>query len=145
MTWGGPRRRADVARGTTHGCNVALRPRGRATAGPREAQVALTRGRRPRGWVHADAYEGCHVACGFAYGGPTGIVGPWLGSGGGNTKALHRPLFYTRYSFPSPPCGTMVPRSLTFAGHVAAQRTSDARALMEICRCGRHGVHPIAI
>ena len=34
------------------GCDVALRPRGRATGGPRGAQVAhraRTRGRRPRG------------------------------------------------------------------------------------------------
>ena len=35
--------------GPARGCNVALRPRGRATAGPREALVALMRGRRPRG------------------------------------------------------------------------------------------------
>ena len=63
--------------GPTRECYVALRPRGRATTGPREAQVAQTRGRRPRGWVHADAREGRHVACdGFACGGPTGIVGP---------------------------------------------------------------------
>ena len=38
----GPRRRADVARGTS-----AWMRRGRATAGPREAQVALTCGTRP--------------------------------------------------------------------------------------------------
>ena len=34
------------------GCDAALRPRGRATGGPREAQVvnrARTGGRRPRG------------------------------------------------------------------------------------------------
>ena len=30
--------------------------------GPREAQVALTRGRRPRRRAHADAREGRHVA-----------------------------------------------------------------------------------
>ena len=40
--------------GPVRGCNVASRPRGRATAGPREAQVALTGPRRrplgaPRG------------------------------------------------------------------------------------------------
>ena len=35
--------------GPPHGCDVALRSRARATTGPREAQVALTRGRRPRG------------------------------------------------------------------------------------------------
>ena len=62
--------------GPRRGCDVALRPRGRTTAGRCEAQVALTHGRRPRGRVHADAREGCHVACGLAYGGPTGIVGP---------------------------------------------------------------------
>ena len=39
----GPRRQADVARKSARGCDVALRPRGRATAGPRGAQVALTR------------------------------------------------------------------------------------------------------
>ena len=39
----GPRRRAEVAHESARGCDVALRPRGRATAGPRGAQVALTR------------------------------------------------------------------------------------------------------
>ena len=79
MTWrAGPRGELTWHAGPARGCDVALRPRGRATAGPRKARVALTRGRRPRGRVHADAHEGCHVACeGFAYGGPTGIVGPW--------------------------------------------------------------------
>ena len=48
--------------GPTGGCDVALRPRDRATTGPREAQVALMRGRRPRGRVHADAQEGRHMA-----------------------------------------------------------------------------------
>ena len=35
-------RQADVARRSARGCDVALRPRGRATAGPREAHVTLT-------------------------------------------------------------------------------------------------------
>ena len=48
--------------GPMSGCDVALRPRGRATAGPREAQVALTRGRRPRRQVHAGARVGRRVA-----------------------------------------------------------------------------------
>ena len=39
----GPRRQADVARRSARGCDVALRPRGRATAGPHGAQVPLTR------------------------------------------------------------------------------------------------------
>ena len=37
---------------------------------------------------HADVREGRHVACGLAYGGLTGIVGPWLGIGGGNANAF---------------------------------------------------------
>ena len=37
--------------------------------GPCEAQVALTRGTRPRGRAHADAREGRHVAGGLAGGG----------------------------------------------------------------------------
>ena len=82
MTWRvGPSGELTWGAGPAHGCDVALRPRGRPTAGPREAQVALTRGRRPRRRVHAGACEGRHVACGgggagYAYGGPTGIVGP---------------------------------------------------------------------
>ena len=82
MTWrAGPGGELTWCAGPARGCDVALRPRGRATAGPREAQVALTCGRRPRGRVHVGAREGRHVACGggggYAYGGPTGIVGPW--------------------------------------------------------------------
>ena len=79
MTWrAGPSSELTWHAGPERGCDVALTPRGRATAGPREAHVALTRGRRPRGRVHEDTHVGRHVACwGFAYGGPTGIVGPW--------------------------------------------------------------------
>ena len=43
--------------------------------------MALTRGKRPCGRVHADACEGRHMPCGLAYRGPTGIVGPWLDFG----------------------------------------------------------------
>ena len=68
----GPRWRADVERGTS-----AWMRRGRATAGPREAQLALTRGRRPRGRVHVGIRVGHHVAGRAGSGGPTGIVGPW--------------------------------------------------------------------
>ena len=55
MTWrAGPGGELTWRAGPARGCDVALRPRGRATAGPREALVALTRGRRSRGRVHAD-------------------------------------------------------------------------------------------
>ena len=51
---------------------MALRPRGRVTASLREAQVALTRVRRPRE-RRGGAPRGIG---GLADGGPTGIVGP---------------------------------------------------------------------
>ena len=61
--------------GPHHGCDVALRPRGRAAHGPREAQVARTRGRRPRGsmWmpVRGATWQG-GVGCWRAQ----GLVGP---------------------------------------------------------------------
>ena len=88
----GPGGKLTWCAGPPRGCDVGLRPCGKATASLREAQVALMRGRRPREWVHADAREGRHVACGFAYGGPMGIVGPWLDIRGGNALALNRPL-----------------------------------------------------
>ena len=74
MTWrAGPGGELTWHAGPARGCDVALRPRGRATAGPREAQVALTRGRRPRGRPEGTP-RGTE---GFAQGGPTGIVEPW--------------------------------------------------------------------
>ena len=35
--------------GPLRGCDAALRPRGRTAGGPHEAQVARTRGKKPRG------------------------------------------------------------------------------------------------
>ena len=62
----GPRRAADVARGTASGCDTALRPRGRARVartGRRRHIVARPRGRRPRDHVvHVGARVGRHVA-----------------------------------------------------------------------------------
>ena len=63
--------------GPPRGCDAVLRPRGKAMGGPHEAQVANRArkgGKRPRvsTQVHADAREGCHVACELAYGGPMG-------------------------------------------------------------------------
>ena len=50
MWQAGPARKLTWRAGPLRGCDVALRPRGRAAGGPREAQVAhraRTRGRRP--------------------------------------------------------------------------------------------------
>ena len=64
MTWRvGPVDELMLRAGQPCGCDVALRPHGRATGGSRKAQVAhraRTRGRRPRvsARVHADAREG---------------------------------------------------------------------------------------
>ena len=73
----GPARELTWRTGPPRGCGAALRPRGRAVGGPREAQVvhmARTRGRRPlvSTRVHADAREGHHVA---------GKVGKWRAHG----------------------------------------------------------------
>ena len=65
-----------MARGTASGCDVALRPRGRARVarmGRRRRTVARTRGRRPRG----PRGRPCGAPRGrLVSGGPTGIVGP---------------------------------------------------------------------
>ena len=45
--------------------------------GPCEAQVALTRGRRPRGRAHANAREGRHVAGKDDAWRAHGYSGPW--------------------------------------------------------------------
>ena len=91
----GPRRRADVARGSACACDVALRPRGRAMAGPREAQVALTRGRRPRGRVHVGARVGRHVVGKDDNRRAHGYSGTLVREGGGNANysMLALPLF----------------------------------------------------
>ena len=86
----GPRRRADVARGSAHGCDVALRPRGRATAGPRGAQLTLTRvaGGHADGSTWAPVW-GATWQVGWQMEGPR-VSGPWLVIWGGNAKALPR-------------------------------------------------------
>ena len=54
-----------------------------------------------------------------------GYSGPRLEYWGGNVKALFRPRFYTHH-FPSfPPCRTMFPFDLFFAGHVATSWALD--------------------
>ena len=63
----GPRRRADVARGSTAPLRRGAEATWQGACGPREAQMALTRGRRPHGrstWAPvwgATWQEGSHV------------------------------------------------------------------------------------
>ena len=59
--------------------------------GPREAQVALTRGKRPHRRAHVDACEGRHVAGKAGKWRAQGYSGPWLVNWGGNALALNHP------------------------------------------------------
>ena len=96
LTWRAGARRVDTWRaGPPHGCDAALRPRGRAVGGPRgaqEAHRARPRGRGP--CIHASPRG---RPCGAPRGSEVGIwrahgySGPWLGSGGGNANALPHP------------------------------------------------------
>ena len=64
--------------GPPRGCDVALRPPGRAAGGPREAQVAhraRTRGRRPRGSTRTPV-RGATWQKGWHVKGPQ-VSGPW--------------------------------------------------------------------
>ena len=77
LTWrAGPTGELTWHAGPLHGCDVTLRPRGKAAGGPHEAQVAHKAQTWPESTqstrVHADAREGRHVAKGMAVGGPTG-------------------------------------------------------------------------
>ena len=77
LTW-----QADTWRaGPPRGYDAVLRPHGRATGGPRGAQVAhMARtcvvATRPRGSTWVPVW-GATLQVGLAYGGPAGIVGPW--------------------------------------------------------------------
>ena len=74
---------------------MALRPRGRAAGGPREAQEAhraRTRGRRPRVSTRSTGtpVRAPRGEIGLRLEGPR-VSGPWLGIRGGNAIALNRP------------------------------------------------------
>ena len=62
LTWRAGAAGADLARGTTSKVRRGTKATWQSPGAPREAQVALTRGRRPRRRAHADAREGHHVA-----------------------------------------------------------------------------------
>ena len=82
--------------GPLRGYDVALRQRGRAAGGPREAHVAhraRTRGRRPRLSMQTPVW-GATWQGGRLMEGPR-LSGPWLGDWGGNANALPRPIIYT--------------------------------------------------
>ena len=89
--------------------------------GPRGAQVALTRGRRPRG-------RGVRMWRTHGY------SGPWLLFRGGNALGVYHPLIYRGECILFLPCGTMSHTVLSFAGHVDAQGTLDSVRTAEIKR-----------
>ena len=74
----GPTRKVTWRAGPPHGCDTALRPRGRAAGGPREAQVAhraRTRGKRPHGSTRTPVW-GAKWQGGRQVKGPR-VSGPW--------------------------------------------------------------------
>ena len=76
--------------GQARGCDAALRPCGKAARGPREAQVARTCGRRPRGSMRTPMRGATWQSGGWYLEGPR-VSGPWLGLWGGNANALPHP------------------------------------------------------
>ena len=82
-----------MARGSARGCDVALRPHGRATAGPLDANVPLMRGRTPRGRIHVGARVVRHVAGKDGSRRAHGYSGALVRVGGGNAiDSQLRPL-----------------------------------------------------
>ena len=99
--------------------------------GPRGAQVALTRGRRPRGrstWAPVWGATWQRVCMWRAH----GYSGPWLVFRGGNALGVYRPLIYRGEIFFCLPCGTMFPHVSYLADDVATRRASDAGGTAEI-------------
>ena len=62
--------------GPPRGCDAALRPHGRAAGGPRKAQAARTRGRRPRGSTRTPVRDATWQSGGRQLEGPQ-VSGPW--------------------------------------------------------------------
>ena len=96
--WAGPGGELTWRVGPPRGCDVALRPRGRAAGGPREAQAAHrahTRGRRPRvsTQVHADARVWRHVAMGVGIWRAHELDGPCKKFGAVTQMRYHAPIF----------------------------------------------------
>ena len=143
VTWrAGPGGELTWRAGPASGCNVALRPRGRATAGLREAQVALTRGRRPRGGVHAGACEGRHMAGKDDSRRAHWYSGTLVREGGGNANycMLALPLFIRVISHSFLRMGLCSHTVLPFAGDVDARRALDSVRTAEIAWTRVHAI-----
>ena len=85
LTWRAGTEGADVARWTTSKVQRGPEAMWQSSGGPREVQVALTRGKRPRGRAHVEAREGRHVADGRAGSWRAhGHSGTLVREGGGN-------------------------------------------------------------
>ena len=102
-------------------------------AGPRVAHAGRRRRKaRPRGEGPRDNAGprgrscGHHVEGGFAYGGPTGIVGPGKNLGAVTQMRYHAPIFMHDKFFFFFRVGLCPTRYLPFAGDVAAYRALDS-------------------
>ena len=132
------------------GCDAALRPRGRAVGGPREAQethMARTRGRRPRvsTQVHVGACVGHHVARGVGIWRAHGSVGLGKIVGVVMRKRYTAPLFNLKFFQNFFRVGLCPTRLLPFAGDVDARQASDMFSNDRMVSIAWTGVHAIEI
>ena len=86
------------------------------------------------------ARVGRHVAGRLVGGGPTGIVGPWLGIRDGSALALNCPLFICVISYSFLHVGLFSHMVLPFAGDVDAWRASDSIRTAEIAWTRVHAI-----
>ena len=127
--------------GPPHGCDAALRPRGRAAGGPREAQAAhraRTHGRRPlvstRTPVWGATWQG--VSRWRAH----GLVGPGKMIGAVTRKRYTAPQFNLDLFHLSFCVGLCPTRFLPFAGDVDAWQALDAVKTVEIAWTRVHAI-----
>ena len=130
-----PKRAADVARGTTSGCDAALRPHGRARVARTGRKRRIGRGHMAGG--HAITRSTCALVWGATWQAGKwrahGNSGPWLDVWGGNAISVYSPLIYsgTSSSF-FRRVGLCSHTVLTFAGDVDARRALDSVRTAEI-------------
>ena len=129
LTWRAGAAGADVACGTILKVQCGTEAMWQSPGGPREAQVALMHGRRPRRRAHADAREGRHVADGRAGSWRAhGHSGTLVREGGGVTQLVDNcaPLFKRASSQNFLRVGLCPKNFSLVAGDVDAAQASDA-------------------
>ena len=127
--------------GPRRGWDAALRPRDRATGGPRgaqEAQRARTRGKRPR--VHVGARVGRHVAGEVGIWRAHGLVGPSLEFGAVTQMRFHTPPFKLNVISVFFHVGLCSHTASSFASDVAKRHALDAIMTAKIAWTRVHAI-----